>query len=104
VDGGKRYRPDSSFSVRSDREGVGLAAEMLSASEAGRMAGVSGQYMTQMARSGRMWALRTALGWLFEESAVRAFARDRAAMLEAKTEKLRGGPGPREERGSGRRR
>ena len=86
-----KYSPDSVFHQRSDRQGVEIASELLSPGQAGRIACVSGQYMTNLARSGQMWAIRTSLGWLFEEGAVRRYAKDRAKKLRDKANTIEEG-------------
>ena len=43
----------------------------LSPSEAGKLLGTSGQWVTQLARSGKLDGIRTSLGWLVNPDDVR---------------------------------
>ncbi len=61
----------------------------LSASQAGDMIGVSGQWISTMARNGDIGAVRTSLGWLINPVEAARIAADRIAEAEKRTEMMR---------------
>lgn len=73
----KRYLPYSDAVQRLGRDAEREIATYLSSGQAARAAGVSVQYMTSLAREKRVYAIQTALGWLFEPGCVERFAADR---------------------------
>ena len=56
----------------------------LSPSEAGAVLGTSGQWVTQLARAGKLDAVRTSLGWLVNPADVERLANERLAKAEQK--------------------
>lgn len=56
----------------------------LSPSQAGTMLGTSGQWVTQLARRGKLDAVRTSLGWLVNPADVERVANERLERAEKK--------------------
>lgn len=56
----------------------------LSPSEAGAVLGTSGQWVTQLARAGKLDAVRTSLGWLANPADVERLANERLERAEQK--------------------
>lgn len=57
--------------------GVEEVQGWLSPSQAGRVLGTSGQWITQLARSGELRGVKTALGWLLDPEEVHDMAEKR---------------------------
>ncbi len=64
--------------------GVREVESWLSPSEAGEMLGTSGQWVTSLARSGRLEGVRTSLGWLVDPKDVERLAGERMEKAEKK--------------------
>jgi hypothetical protein len=60
---------------------------LLGPSEAGELLGTSGQWVTQMARAGKVRAYRTALGWLIDPDDLKRVANERAQRLSKESSK-----------------
>ena len=60
---------------------------LLGPSEAGRMLGTSGQWVTSLCRKGELKAYRTALGWLIDPKDAIRYAEERKSKQEAKLSK-----------------
>lgn len=89
-------------------EGAGGMKEIeswLSPSEAGRLLGTSGQWVTQLARAGRLDGVRTSLGWLVNPEDVDRLARERTEAAEKKLSAMKAArsAGPVRSRRAGRR-
>ncbi len=56
----------------------------LSPSQAGALLGTSGQWVTQLARNGKLDAVRTSLGWLVNPADVERLANERLEKAERK--------------------
>lgn len=65
-------------------QGLREIENWLSPSEAGKLLGTSGQWVTQLARSGRLDGVRTSLGWLVNPEDVDRLARERTEAVEKK--------------------
>jgi hypothetical protein len=65
-------------------KGVREVENWLSPSQAGAMLGTSGQWVTQLARTGKLDAVRTALGWLVNPHDVERLANERLKRAEQK--------------------
>ena len=59
-------------------QGVEEVRDWLSPSQAGRILGTSGQWVTHLARAGELRGVKTALGWLVEPKAVKQMAKKRS--------------------------
>lgn len=73
-------------------EGVSRVKEVenwLSPAEAGRLLGTSGQWVTQLARTGRLGGVRTSLGWLVNPADVDRLANERMQRAETKLSAMR---------------
>ena len=57
--------------------GVKEVESWLSPSQAGRVLGTSGQWVTHLARTGKLRGVRTALGWLVDPEDVERMAEKR---------------------------
>ncbi len=57
--------------------GVEEVQRWLSPSQAGRVLGTSGQWVTHLARSGELRGVKTALGWLVDPEDVETMAKKR---------------------------
>ena len=93
---------DSTDLIRGDRENLYDVEDWLSPSQAGRLLGTSGQWVTELCRRGRLRAVRTALGWLVDPDEIEDLAEEREKKAEAKLEAIRerrraGSPGRAEE-------
>ena len=64
--------------------GVREVEDWLSPSQAGALLGTSGQWVTQLARSGELDAVRTSLGWLVNPADVERLANERLKKAEQK--------------------
>jgi len=64
--------------------GVREIESWLSPSEAGKLLGTSGQWVTQLARAGRLDGVRTSLGWLVNPKDVDRLAKERMEAAEKK--------------------
>ncbi len=64
--------------------GVREIESWLSPSEAGKLLGTSGQWVTQLARTGRLDGVRTSLGWLVNPEDVDRVAKERMEVAEKK--------------------
>lgn len=62
---------------RAQLGGVEQVQRWLSPSQAGRVLGTSGQWVTHLARSGELRGVKTALGWLVDPDDVEKRARKR---------------------------
>lgn len=58
--------------------GVEEVARWLSPSQAGRVLGTSGQWVTHLARAGKLRGVKTALGWLVDPEDVERMAEHRS--------------------------
>lgn len=65
-------------------KGVREIESWLSPSEAGAVLGTSGQWVTQLARDGKLDAVRTSLGWLVNPADVERLANERLEKAERK--------------------
>ena len=63
--------------ARQARGGVEEVANWLSPSQAGRVLGTSGQWVTHLARTRRLRGVKTALGWLVDPEDVERMAQER---------------------------
>jgi excisionase family DNA binding protein len=61
----------------------------LSPSEAGRLLGTSGQWVTKLARAGKLDGVRTALGWLVNPEDVDRLAEERTKAAEKKLSEMK---------------
>lgn len=61
----------------------------LSPSEAGRVLGTSGQWITQLARARKLDAIRTSLGWLINPADVERLAKERLEEAEKRVSAMR---------------
>ncbi len=59
--------------------GVQEIERWLSPSQAGRVLGTSGQWITHLARTGKLRGVRTALGWLVDPEDVERMAEERSS-------------------------
>lgn len=77
----------------------------LSPSEAGRLLGTSGQWVTQLARAGKLDGVRTSLGWLVNPEDVDRLAEERTRVAEKKLSEMKAARsvGPIRSRRAGRR-
>jgi excisionase family DNA binding protein len=77
----------------------------LSPSEAGRLLGTSGQWVTQLARAGKLDGVRTSLGWLVNPEDVDRLAEERTKAAEKKLSEMKAARsiGPARARRTGRR-
>jgi hypothetical protein len=64
--------------------GIREIEDWLSPSEAGKLLGTSGQWVTQLARTGRLDGVRTSLGWLVNPKDVDRVAAERTEAAEKK--------------------
>ncbi len=64
--------------------GVREVESWLSPSQAGAIIGTSGQWVTQLARAGKLDAVRTSLGWLVNPADVEHLANERLEKAERK--------------------
>lgn len=64
--------------------GIREIEDWLSPSEAGKLLGTSGQWVTQLARTGRLDGIRTSLGWLVNPEDVDRVAKERTEAAEKK--------------------
>ncbi len=62
----------------SKARGVEEVQDWLSPSQAGRVLGTSGQWVTHLARTGELRGVKTALGWLVDPEAVENMAKKRS--------------------------
>ncbi len=67
-----------------ENRGVREVEDWLSPSQAGAMLGTSGQWVTQLARAGKIDAVRTSLGWLVNPSDAERLANERLERAEQK--------------------
>lgn len=67
-----------------ESRGVREVESWLSPSQAGAMLGTSGQWVTQLARRGKLDAVRTPLGWLVNPADVERVANERLEKAEQK--------------------
>ena len=67
-----------------ESRGVREIESWLSPSEAGTVLGTSGQWVTQLARAGKLDAVRTSLGWLVNPADVERLANERLERAEKK--------------------
>ena len=58
--------------------GVEEVQQWLSPSQAGRVLGTSGQWVTHLARTGELRGVKTALGWLVDTNDVKRVAKKRS--------------------------
>lgn len=58
--------------------GVEEVQQWLSPSQAGRVLGTSGQWVTHLARTGELRGVKTALGWLVDPNDVKRVAKKRS--------------------------
>lgn len=65
-------------------KGVREIESWLSPSEASTILGTSGQWVTQLARDGKLDAVRTSLGWLVNPADVERLANERLEKAERK--------------------
>lgn len=77
----------------------------LAPSEAGRLLGTSGQWVTQLARAGKLEGVRTSLGWLVNPEDVDRLAEVRTKAAEKKLSEMKAArsAGPVRARRTGRR-
>ena len=61
----------------------------LSPSEAGRLLGTSGQWVTRLARTGKLDGVRTSLGWLVNPEEVDRLAEERMRAAEKKLSEMK---------------
>ncbi len=64
--------------------GIREVESWLSPSQAGALLGTSGQWVTQLARSGKLDAVRTSLGWLVNPADAERLANERLEKAEKK--------------------
>ncbi len=69
--------------------GVREIEDWLSPSEAGSVLGTSGQWVTKLARRGKLDAVRTSLGWLVNPVDVERLANERLARAEQKVSAMK---------------
>lgn len=69
--------------------GVREVESWLSPSQAGAMLGTSGQWVTQLARTGKIDAVRTSLGWLVNPADAERLANERLERAEEKVSAMR---------------
>ena len=69
--------------------GVREVENWLSPSQAGAMLGTSGQWVTQLARSRKLDAVRTPLGWLVNPADVERLANERLERAEKKVSAMK---------------
>lgn len=69
--------------------GVREVESWLSPSEAGEILGTSGQWVTQLARSGKLDGVRTSLGWLVNPSDVERLGNERLKKAEQKVSAMK---------------
>lgn len=67
-----------------EARGIREIEDWLSPSEAGKLLGTSGQWVTQLARTGRLDGVRTSLGWLVNPKDVDRLAKERTEAAEKK--------------------
>lgn len=67
-----------------EARGIREIEDWLSPSEASKLLGTSGQWVTQLARSGRLDGIRTSLGWLVNPEDVDRLAKERTEAAEKK--------------------
>ncbi len=67
-----------------ESRGIREIESWLSPSQAGAMIGTSGQWVTQLARAGKLDAVRTSLGWLVNPADVERLANERLERAEQK--------------------
>lgn len=67
-----------------EARGIREIEDWLSPSEAGKLLGTSGQWVTQLARTGRLDGVRTSLGWLVNPEDVDRVAKERTEAAEKK--------------------
>ena len=67
-----------------ESRGIREIESWLSPSQAGALLGTSGQWVTQLARSGKLDAVRTSLGWLVNPADVERLANERLEKAEKK--------------------
>ncbi len=72
------------------RQSVYDVENWLSPSQAGRILGVSGQWVTMLCRNGKLRAARTSLGWLVDPDDLEWLRKQRIEELEAKVKKMKG--------------
>lgn len=70
--------------MSTDSRGVREVESWLSPSQAGEMLGTSGQWVTQLARDGKLDAVRTPLGWLVNPADVERVANERLQRAQQK--------------------
>jgi hypothetical protein len=75
--------------VERAKGGVREVENWLSPSEAGAVLGTSGQWVTQLAREGKLDAVRTSLGWLLNPADVERLAGERLERAEKKISVMR---------------
>ncbi len=75
---------DSTDLVRGDRENLYDVENWLAPGEAGRLLGVSGQWVTTLCRNGEVRGVRTALGWLIDPDEIEVLQEQRLAKLRQK--------------------
>lgn len=68
-----------------EARGVKEVESWLSPSQAGRVLGTSGQWVTHLARSGELRGVKTALGWLVDPEDVERLAEKRSRHGQAAT-------------------
>lgn len=68
----------------SEARGIREIEDWLSPSEASKLLGTSGQWVTQLARAGRLDGVRTSLGWLVNPEDVDRLAKERTEAAEQK--------------------
>ncbi len=69
--------------------GVREIESWLSPAQAGAMLGTSGQWVTQLARAGKIDAVRTPLGWLVNPADAERLAKERLERAEKKISAMR---------------
>ena len=70
--------------MANESRGVREIENWLSPSQAGAMLGTSGQWVTQLARKGKLDAVKTPLGWLVNPADVERVATERLERAEEK--------------------
>lgn len=72
-----------------ESRGVKEVESWLSPSQAGALLGMSGQWVTQLARDRKLDAVRTPLGWLVNPAAVERLANERLRQAEEKVSAMK---------------
>ena len=72
-----------------ESRGVREVESWLSPSQAGAVLGTSGQWVTQLARAGKLDAVRTPLGWLVNPADVERLANERLEKAQQKVSAMK---------------